>query len=100
MEKTHEQRSSSQSLTSEQIDALWTIDNPDQGYLQLRRALDEFSELAEDPEHSLSPFSKETAVLRPQDISYFERAVEASGLKLPSNLAPYLPRLLWMYQMG
>jgi AcrR family transcriptional regulator len=53
-----------------------------------------------DPEHSLSPFSKETAAIRQQDISLFKRAVEVSGLMLPSNLAPYLPRLLWMYQMG
>src|ERR1700722_15597223 len=48
MEKTHELRSSSQSLTSDQIDALWTIDNPDKGYNQLRRALDEFPESADE----------------------------------------------------
>jgi tetratricopeptide (TPR) repeat protein len=48
MEKTHEQRSSSQSLTSNQIDALWTIDTPDKGCNQLRRALDEFPESADE----------------------------------------------------
>jgi len=53
-----------------------------------------------DPEHPLSPFSKETAAIREQDIGYFERAVRYSHVKLPPNVAPYLPRLLWMYQMG
>jgi len=53
-----------------------------------------------DPEHPLSPFSRETTAIRDQDISFFERAVAVSGIQLPSNLTPYLPRLLWMYQMG
>ena len=53
-----------------------------------------------DPEHPLSPFSSETTAIRDQDISSFERAVADSGVKLPPRTAPYLGRLLWMYQMG
>jgi len=53
-----------------------------------------------DPEHPLSPFSAETAAIREQDIAFFERAVTESKVKLPATVAPYLPRLLWMYQMG
>jgi len=53
-----------------------------------------------DPEHPLSPFSRETAHIRDQDTSFFERAVSDSRVKLPANIQPYLPRLLWMYQMG
>ena len=53
-----------------------------------------------DPEHPLSPFSAETAIIREQDIGSFERAVADSGVKLPRQTAPYLGRLLWMYQMG
>jgi AcrR family transcriptional regulator len=53
-----------------------------------------------DPEHPLSPFSAETAAIRGQDVAHFERAVTESKIKLPSNVAPYLGRLLWMYQMG
>jgi AcrR family transcriptional regulator len=53
-----------------------------------------------DPEHPLSPFSKETSAIREQDIGFFERAVANSGVKLPVDIKPYLPRLLWMYQMG
>jgi AcrR family transcriptional regulator len=53
-----------------------------------------------DPEHPLSPFSRETSTIREQDVGFFERAVANSGVKLPVDIKPYLPRLLWMYQMG
>ena len=53
-----------------------------------------------DPTHALSPFSQETAAIREQDIAFFARAVDDSKVKLPSNIHPYLPRLLWLYQMG
>lgn len=53
-----------------------------------------------DPEHPLSPFSQKTATIREQDIGFFARAVQASKVKLPGNVLPYLPRLLWLYQMG
>jgi len=53
-----------------------------------------------DPEHPLSPFSKQTTAIREEDIAAFERAVSESGVKLPPSVAPYLARLLWMYQMG
>ena len=53
-----------------------------------------------DPEHPLSPFSKETAAIREEDIAAFEQATQESGVKLPPSVSPYLARLLWMYQMG
>jgi AcrR family transcriptional regulator len=53
-----------------------------------------------DPEHPLSPFSSETAAIREQDVASFERAARESGVSLPKTVAPYLGRLLWMYQMG
>ncbi|MFZ0662070.1 MAG: TetR family transcriptional regulator [Acidobacteriaceae bacterium] len=53
-----------------------------------------------DPEHPLSPFSRETAAIRDEDLSFFERAVNDSKVKLPENIRPYLARLLWLYQMG
>jgi AcrR family transcriptional regulator len=53
-----------------------------------------------DPEHPLSPFSRETSAIREQDIAFFARAVEDSKVKLPASIKPYLPRLLWLYQMG
>ena len=53
-----------------------------------------------DPKQPLSPFSAQTAHIREQDLHYFEAAVGQAKVKLPKNVAPYLPRLLWMYQMG
>ncbi len=53
-----------------------------------------------DPEHPLSPFSAATAPIRDRDIAFFEHAVKESKLRLPNSIQPYLPRLLWLYQMG
>jgi AcrR family transcriptional regulator len=53
-----------------------------------------------DPAHALSPFGKSTAAIRERDISFFSRAVTDSNLRLPRSILPYLPRLLWLYQMG
>jgi len=53
-----------------------------------------------DPKHPLSPFSDRTASIREQDIAHFVRAVADSQVKLPPRIKPYLPRLLWLYQMG
>ena len=53
-----------------------------------------------DPENPLSPFSTETAPIRDEDVASFDRATRESGVKLPKSVAPYLGRLLWMYQMG
>jgi AcrR family transcriptional regulator len=53
-----------------------------------------------DPDHPLSPFSEETKSIRDADMLFFEAAVKDSAVKLPKDIQPYLPRLLWMYQMG
>ncbi len=53
-----------------------------------------------DPKHPLSPFGEATTAIREEDVALFARAVAQSAVKLPKNVAPYLPRLLWMYQMG
>lgn len=52
------------------------------------------------PEHPLSPFSERTREIREKDIAYFERALSGSRARIPQDLRPHLPRLLWMYQMG
>ncbi len=53
-----------------------------------------------DPNHPLSPFGQHTATIRDRDIAFFERAVRDSGVQLAPSILPYLPRLLWLYQMG
>ena len=53
-----------------------------------------------DPAHPLSPFSAQTAAIRERDMDYFARAVEAARVRIPADLLPYMPGILWMYQMG
>jgi AcrR family transcriptional regulator len=69
-------------------------------YFDSNRALLGALSAHSDPAHPLSPFSHETAAIREQDVAFFERAVGDSKVKLPSNIRLYLPRLLWLYQMG
>jgi AcrR family transcriptional regulator len=53
-----------------------------------------------DPTRPLSPFGAQTSHIRERDLGFFERAVSASGIRVPRDLQPHLPRILWMYQMG
>lgn len=55
---------------------------------------------AADPENALSPFSGQTSAIRDFDVATFERAVAGSDVEPPKDLAPHLPSMLWMYQMG
>ena len=53
-----------------------------------------------DPRDRLSPFGVETRTVRDENIEWYARALEGSDVKLPRDLAPHVPRLLWMYHMG
>jgi AcrR family transcriptional regulator len=53
-----------------------------------------------DPEHPLSPFSRQTSAIRERDMKFFERVLAESRIKLTPDLSPLLPQMLWMYQMG
>jgi AcrR family transcriptional regulator len=53
-----------------------------------------------DPKHPISPFSEETKVIRQIDFAWFAKLLEGSGTRVPRDLAPELPGLLWMFQMG
>jgi len=55
---------------------------------------------APDKEDPLSPFSKETAPIRQRAIEHLRIAVEGSDARVPADLQPHLPYLLWLYQMG
>jgi AcrR family transcriptional regulator len=55
---------------------------------------------AADPSNPLSPFSKETRHIRERDLQHFASALQGSRLAVPRDLAPHLPKLLWLYQMG
>jgi AcrR family transcriptional regulator len=52
------------------------------------------------PDHPLSPFSAEMASLRNDATALIGEAVEGSDLKVTSTLRPYLPRLLWLFNLA
>jgi AcrR family transcriptional regulator len=53
-----------------------------------------------DPKHALSPFSQETKEIRDTDIVWFQRILDNCGTRIPKDLAPHLPGVLWFFQMG
>jgi len=53
-----------------------------------------------DPEHPLSPFSTETRAIREHEVHLLSEAIEGSQQRVTSDLRPYMPRVLWMYEMG
>lgn len=53
-----------------------------------------------DPKHPLSPFSPETKEIRQIDIAWFRRILTDCGIRIPKDLAPQLPGMLWFFQMG
>ena len=55
---------------------------------------------AGDPNHPLSPFSKETKEIREEAIQIIRDALETSNLNLKEEVSFHLPELLWLYQMG
>jgi AcrR family transcriptional regulator len=69
-------------------------------YFQPNRSLLGALSAHADPAHPLSPFSAQTREIRERDMRFFERALQGSRLRLAPDLAPLLPRVLWLYQMG
>jgi AcrR family transcriptional regulator len=55
---------------------------------------------AADPRNPLSPFGEKTREIRERDMEYFVKAFEGTRMDMPKDLAPHLPKLLWLYQMG
>jgi AcrR family transcriptional regulator len=53
-----------------------------------------------DPRHPLSPFSPDTAAIREIDIAWFRRILTDCGMRIPRDLEPHLPGVLWFFQMG
>jgi AcrR family transcriptional regulator len=55
---------------------------------------------APDGSDPLSPFSEETHLIRNAAIEQMRIAVEGGDVKIPPDLKPRLPYLLWLYQMA
>src|SRR5215471_11208884 len=65
-----------------------------------RKFCDALFRHAPDAGDALSPFSAETRPIRERAIEHLRAAVEGSDTKVPADLAPRLPYLLWLYQMA
>ena len=55
---------------------------------------------APDGADPLSPFSKETHAIREAAIEHMRIAMEGGEIKVPADVKPRLPYLLWLYQMA
>ena len=55
---------------------------------------------APDSSDPLSPFSEETRAIRDAAIEHANIVIEGGDIKIPSDLRPRLPYLLWLYQMA
>jgi AcrR family transcriptional regulator len=53
-----------------------------------------------DPQHPISPFSPETKEIRDIDLAWFGRILVDCGFRIPRDLEPHLPGVLWFFQMG
>jgi AcrR family transcriptional regulator len=53
-----------------------------------------------DPKHPLSPFSPQTREIRDIDLAWFRRILVDCGMRIPRDLEPHLPGVLWFFQMG
>jgi AcrR family transcriptional regulator len=55
---------------------------------------------APDGSDPLSPFSQETRLIRDAAIEQMKTAMDGGDVKIPPDLKPRLPYLLWLYQMA
>jgi AcrR family transcriptional regulator len=53
-----------------------------------------------DPKQPVSPFSSETKEIREIDIAWFQQILDDSGVRIPKDLQPHMPEILWLFQMG
>jgi len=55
---------------------------------------------AADPQSPLNPFSAASGSTRRASIDFLREVVAGSGARLPGDVAPTLPHLLWLYELG
>jgi AcrR family transcriptional regulator len=53
-----------------------------------------------DPQNPISPFSAETRAIREIDIRWFRTILKDCGIRVPRDVEPHLPEVLWFFQMG
>ena len=55
---------------------------------------------AADPASPLNPFSSSSSPTRRASIAFLREVVEGSDARLPRDVRPVLPHLLWLYELG
>lgn len=65
-----------------------------------RRFLGALMAHAADAANPLSPFGAPSRHVRKFDVAQFDRALVETNTRVPADLAPHLPKILWIYQMG
>jgi AcrR family transcriptional regulator len=65
-----------------------------------RKFCDALFRHAPDTHDPLSPFSAETRPIRERGIEHLRVALEGGDIKVPADLKPTLPYLLWLYQLA
>jgi AcrR family transcriptional regulator len=55
---------------------------------------------AADPDSPLNPFSAQSAEARAEGIELYAHVLDGAKVKIPRDIAPELPQLLWSYSMG
>jgi AcrR family transcriptional regulator len=55
---------------------------------------------AADPRSPLNPFSEASGPTRRESIAFLKEVVEGSDARIPKDVAPTLPHLLWIYELG
>jgi len=65
-----------------------------------RKFCDALFRHAPDTHDPLSPFSSETRPIRERAIEHLRVALEGGDVKVPADLKPQVPFLLWLYQMA
>jgi AcrR family transcriptional regulator len=53
-----------------------------------------------DPAHPLSPFAENNKPIRDVDVAWFQKLLSDGGIRVPKDLEPHMPEVLWMFQMG
>jgi AcrR family transcriptional regulator len=65
-----------------------------------RRFLGALMAHAANPSSPLSPFGEPSKEIRDREFARLQRAIDETGTSVPKDLAPRLPKILWMYQLG
>lgn len=71
-----------------------------ESFSKYKKFLSVLARNAGDPNHLLSPFSRETKEIREEAIGMIRDSLATSKLKLKGELLTLLPELLWLYQMS